>query len=486
MRLQSKFVLTLLPLVVVPLLLLGIWSADKTSELIHYNADSYLTHTLHTFVSQELERRHLLLKKNQLDKVPSFVQLYQKEVESVAENFTMAWPGHIFAFSPDGKLIFDSQKSEAAEMESRWAPQIARLAKANGTDIQGHNNRELFTAIQFKPWKWLVFLAFDGQQVHQATQRIQIVTLVIAMASALLMALVLTLLFRRNVTRHISILRLAAEDVAAQKYPEAVEVNTRDELGSLARDMENMSRQIKQSQQKILQFSNELESMVEQRTQSLERTQTKLTRAQQIAGLGSWDLHLESGKLNWSDETFRIFGLEPGEIEPTQKKFMEFVHPEDREAVINAVETSLKEFKTYSIEHRIIRPDGSIRLVRELGDFSYESQDKAEQLIGTVHDITEHRMAENERISREKLQGAIETAGAVCHELNQPLQVVMGHMEFCYMKEEYTSILPHLDTIRQELQRMAQITAKLQNITQYKTRDYLEDVKILDLDKASK
>jgi PAS domain S-box-containing protein len=486
MRLQSKFVLALLPLLLLSLLLLGLWSANKASEVIHGTADHYLRHTLHSFVTQELERRHLLLMDNQLDKVPSFVQMYQKEAGEAATEVYLVWPGHIFAFDRRGRLVFDSQKQEASSMEAKWAPEIERLLEDHNAAIRGHLGGEFYSAVSFPPWDWLVFVAFSDHAVHQTINRIQIATLVIALGGAGLLILVLSLLFRRFVSKPISTLRQAADDIATQHYPESVSVNTSDELGALARDMESMSKEIRESQDKILKFTYELESMVEERTQSLKKSQARLARAQEIAQLGIWDWDFKVNKLIWSDEVFRIFGLEPGDREPSYEMFMGFVHPQDREQVQEAVDKALIENKNFSVDHRIVRPDGSIRVVSLLGDFFLDPEGNPSQVVGTAHDITERKIAEEEKLSREKLQGSIETAGAVCHELNQPLQIVMANMELFGMKIDDPEISQRLKTIEKELARMAEITAKLQNITQYITTDYMEDVKILDLNKASK
>jgi PAS domain S-box-containing protein len=105
----------------------------------------------------------------------------------------------------------------------------------------------------------------------------------------------------------------------------------------------------------------------------------------------------------------------------------------------------------------------------------------------TVSDISWRRQAEHERLDREKLQGIIELAGAVCHELNQPLQVAV----FEYAKITGTEgIAAHpmagtLKKIKSELDRIRRITAKLMQITRYRTRGYINGERIVDIDDAS-
>jgi PAS domain-containing protein len=82
----------------------------------------------------------------------------------------------------------------------------------------------------------------------------------------------------------------------------------------------------------------------------------QLEKTQEIAHLGSWELDLDEKRLTWSDETYRIFGIEPQEFESTYEAFLERVYPEDRDAVNAAYTDSIRENRdTYEIVHRVIR-----------------------------------------------------------------------------------------------------------------------------------
>jgi PAS domain-containing protein len=99
---------------------------------------------------------------------------------------------------------------------------------------------------------------------------------------------------------------------------------------------------------------------------SLAESKAHLEKAEEIAHLGSWQLDLIDNKLSWSDEVYRIFGLEPGVFKATYEAFLETIHPDDREAVENAYSGSLRENRdVYEIDHRIVRKKtGEIRLVQ--------------------------------------------------------------------------------------------------------------------------
>jgi two-component system, cell cycle sensor histidine kinase and response regulator CckA len=134
--------------------------------------------------------------------------------------------------------------------------------------------------------------------------------------------------------------------------------------------------------------------------EKLNRSQANLSKAQQIAHLGSWemDLPLEDGgesPLRWSDEVFRIFGYRAGEIEVTNENFFLAAHPDDRENIRAAMATAINEGQNYSLDHRIILPDGSERIVHEHSEIVFDqTSGKPIMMIGTVQDITERKRAE--------------------------------------------------------------------------------------------
>jgi PAS domain S-box-containing protein len=148
-----------------------------------------------------------------------------------------------------------------------------------------------------------------------------------------------------------------------------------------------------------------LEIEIEQRTAELRNKEESLAEAQRIAHLGNWDWNIPTNALLWSDEVYRIFGLQPGEFAATYDAFLKYVHPDDRAQVEEAVRRALAKPGTqYSIDHRVIRPDGSECIVHERGEVMFDRQAKPVRMIGTVHDITDRKKLEREilRISTDE------------------------------------------------------------------------------------
>ncbi len=131
------------------------------------------------------------------------------------------------------------------------------------------------------------------------------------------------------------------------------------------------------------------------------QSEASMAAAQRISHFGSWEFELSniddlnSNPLHWSDEIFRIFGYEVGEIEPTNENFFRAVHPDDREMIQQAVAETIQTQGRYSIDHRIILPDGRVRHIHEDAQiFLDESTGKPLKMVGTAHDITDRKLAE--------------------------------------------------------------------------------------------
>lgn len=135
--------------------------------------------------------------------------------------------------------------------------------------------------------------------------------------------------------------------------------------------------------------------------EQLRNTQNIMVTAQRIGRVGSWESDPARKTLTWSDETFRIFGREPGKFQPTNEAFLESVHPDDRARVEKTSRQARETGLRYDVEHRIRRPDGSECFVHEIAEIARDDHGKVTRMIGTVQDITERHYAE-ERLEWER------------------------------------------------------------------------------------
>src|SRR5215212_9312908 len=143
--------------------------------------------------------------------------------------------------------------------------------------------------------------------------------------------------------------------------------------------------------------------------QTLKENEENLAELQRIAHLGSWEWNVKTAEVYWSDETYRIYGYEPGEFVPTVQKLMEVVHPDDRELVRKNIDAAFQKDRPYNFEHRIVRPDGEERFVYHQAKVYFDDEGEPQRMVGTVQDITKRNKAEEAlRESEERYRALVE------------------------------------------------------------------------------
>ncbi|MGM0567964.1 MAG: PAS domain S-box protein [Elusimicrobiota bacterium] len=202
-----------------------------------------------------------------------------------------------------------------------------------------------------------------------------------------------------------------------------------------------------------------------------------LKRSQEIANLGSWELDVKSGRLIWSDQTFRIFGFKPQEFQPTYKKFLDAVHPEDRKILDKVYTSSVEKNKdSYEIEHRIITNDtNEIRYVYEKCQHIKDSSNNIVRSIGMVHDITDRRKAYKEKeklqqqlLQSQKMEAIGNLTGGVAHDFNNIITSIKITAQLLLEED-----LP--DVVKNDLNEINKSSDRAKNLTrqllQFSRRD---------------
>ncbi|MGI9517272.1 MAG: sigma 54-interacting transcriptional regulator [Pirellulaceae bacterium] len=135
--------------------------------------------------------------------------------------------------------------------------------------------------------------------------------------------------------------------------------------------------------------------------------QARLSDAQRIASIGNWEWNTVTDELWWSDEIYRLFQMKPESFGATYQAFLERVHPDDREDVRVAVKQAIGSHEPYTIDHRIVRPDGSELVVHERAEVSFNERGEPVGMVGTIHDITDRKNAENDIRHRADFQAVL-------------------------------------------------------------------------------
>jgi PAS domain S-box-containing protein len=126
----------------------------------------------------------------------------------------------------------------------------------------------------------------------------------------------------------------------------------------------------------------------------LQKTNARLEEAQRVAHVGYWEWDLETNHLICSDEYYRIHGLPPGKSPIELATVTERIHPEDREIVLGIAEEAIRSGVHVDCEHRLLLPNGEVRVVHSLADLKKDSSGRSFQMFGTTQDITERKRAE--------------------------------------------------------------------------------------------
>jgi PAS domain S-box-containing protein len=141
---------------------------------------------------------------------------------------------------------------------------------------------------------------------------------------------------------------------------------------------------------------------------ALARREAQLAEAQHLAQLGSWERDIASGRLTWSDELYRIYGLEPQEIPASFEAFMAHVHPEDAARVRAINEAAVRSGEPFECQARILRPDGEVRYYHSRGTLLRDSSGGPGRLVGVVQDATERVRAEEARALQRERQARLD------------------------------------------------------------------------------
>jgi PAS domain-containing protein len=235
----------------------------------------------------------------------------------------------------------------------------------------------------------------------------------------LTLILLLAGLLLRRVLAPIDRLRHVARAVEAGDLAVRSGLHSRDELGQLSQALDAMTAALQQ-RDAALRDSN----------QRLQRNEAFLERAGQMAGVGGWELDLDSGRLGWTAQTYAIHQLPPGSTLDVDA-VLAMYRPDSAQRLREAMALATRDGSGWDLEAELLAPDGQLRWLRCVGAAERDADGRAVRLVGAVQDITERRAAAD--TLRRAMQAADAASAAkseflanMSHEIRTPMNAVMG------------------------------------------------------------
>jgi PAS domain S-box-containing protein len=218
----------------------------------------------------------------------------------------------------------------------------------------------------------------------------------------------------------------------------------------------------------------EINTDVTQRKQAeeaLSRSQAALlAQAQRLSATGSFGWNPQSGELIWSDETFRIFGLDP-RTKPTAEEVLKRVHPDDLPLVREVIERAASERQEFDFEHRLLMPDGSVKYLHVVAHPMVDDPSTV-QFVGAMMDVTATKRSQEQlqqaqselaHVTRVTMLGEI--TASIAHEVNQPLAAITTDGQAGLRFLDHSP--PNLDEVRGCLKRMISDGRRAAEIVQH-------------------
>ncbi len=191
----------------------------------------------------------------------------------------------------------------------------------------------------------------------------------------------------------------------------------------------------------------------------LRRSERLMVDTQGVAHMGTWEWDLSQPTAVWSDELYRIYGLDPGSHVPSYEDYLTRVHPDDRQRVMDVTNGVLQDHRPYSHDERVFRPNGDLRWLHTWAEPVLDDHGKLVRLIGVCQDITDRKRAEEEVLTRLEEKDIL--LREIHHRVKNNLQVIASLLSLQRRRLSDEEAKASLDESRQRVRSMALVHENL-------------------------
>ena len=246
MKLYQKYIIATLPIVLIGMGAIGYWSFSHSRDALLRTEQRIMVHLLEDAVDQFIDRRFTLLESTNLSGILSFVSKYQSEAFDDLKALGEKTDRRVFVTNREGQVIFCSNCKDTKRLKGWRALALKTSEQTYGAHEATDQDHAVYAAAPYsKPnWNWVIFVTRPMAEVSKEVGAIGTVALGVSLASILAVALMLAWVTRLLLISPIGRLQQAAAAIAIQEKDLKIDINSNDELGQLARDMEHMSASI--------------------------------------------------------------------------------------------------------------------------------------------------------------------------------------------------------------------------------------------------
>lgn len=246
MSLYTKFIAAIIPIVLLGTGALGYWSFTYSRDVLYRTEQQAMNLRLENAIDQFVARRYRLLETTGLNSLTSYVDQYKAEAIADFKDLSEKTGRRVLIFSQDGTALFcGGCRNET--FPAGWATLVSGVtSQLFGTHYASPGDHAVFSATGFaKPeWNWVVLLTIPESVVSKHVEDIRLATIIVSLASILAVAGMIAWVSRSLLVTPILKLKLAADSIARHEPISRIDIDSNDELGRLARDMEMMSQSI--------------------------------------------------------------------------------------------------------------------------------------------------------------------------------------------------------------------------------------------------